>query len=116
MKKIRLIALAFASLLAACATTHTTTTERPPETRPEPQQPETPPATDFALQTASFSELPGWTQADLAPALLAFKRTCEGRRLRDPAAALPMEQVARARLLYFQRGSRPWPHCGKHLN
>lgn len=89
MKKIRLIALAFASLLAACATTPTTTTERPPETRPEPQQPETPPATDFALQAASFSELPGWTQADLAPALLAFKRTCEGRRLRDPAAALP---------------------------
>lgn len=34
----------------------------------------------------------------------------------DPAAALPMEQDARARLLYFQRGSRPWPHCGKHLN
>lgn len=33
----------------------------------------------------------------------------------DPAAALPMEQDARARALWFQRGSRPWPHCGKHL-
>lgn len=33
----------------------------------------------------------------------------------DPAAAPPVEQDARARLLYSQRGTRPWPHCGRHL-
>ena len=33
----------------------------------------------------------------------------------DPAAAPPVEQDARAKLLYSQRGTRPWPHCGRHL-
>ena len=33
----------------------------------------------------------------------------------DPAEALPVEQDARARLLYFRRGTKPWPHCGRHL-
>ena len=30
----------------------------------------------------------------------------------DPAAALPIEQDARARLLFNRRGARAWPHCG----
>lgn len=33
----------------------------------------------------------------------------------DPAEALPAEQDARAKLLYFRRGIKPWPHCGRHL-
>jgi len=33
----------------------------------------------------------------------------------DPAAAPPAEQDLRARLLYEARGSRAWPHCGRHL-
>lgn len=33
----------------------------------------------------------------------------------DPAAALPIEQDARAKSLYFQRGARAWPHCGRSL-
>lgn len=34
----------------------------------------------------------------------------------DPAAALPMEQDARAKLLFAQRGARAWPQCGVALN
>ena len=33
----------------------------------------------------------------------------------DPAAATPAEQDARAKLLYSQRGWRPWPNCGRFL-
>lgn len=81
MKFKRLACLAFAAALAACATTPSTET-RPPETT-------TPPEASFALRPASFSDIPDWASTDLAPALLAFKRGCEARRLRDPAAALP---------------------------
>jgi hypothetical protein len=35
--------------------------------------------------------------------------------LGDPAGALPMEQDARAKLLYIQRGVRAWPQCGLAL-
>ncbi|PZO51703.1 MAG: transglycosylase [Alphaproteobacteria bacterium] len=65
--------------LAACATSRETPT---PETRPET-------AATFALQPASFRDMPGWANADLAPALLAFRRSCDGRRQRDPASSLP---------------------------
>lgn len=34
----------------------------------------------------------------------------------DPAAAAPEEQDLRAALLYQQRGSSPWPECGRHLD
>jgi hypothetical protein len=34
----------------------------------------------------------------------------------DPAAASPAEQDAMALALYTERGARPWPHCGRHLN
>lgn len=33
----------------------------------------------------------------------------------DPAAAAPADQDAMALALYTERGSRPWPHCGRHL-
>jgi len=33
----------------------------------------------------------------------------------NPAHAPPAEQDARARLLYSQRGSQPWPICGRFL-
>jgi hypothetical protein len=33
----------------------------------------------------------------------------------DPAAALPVEQDARAKLLFTIRGARPWPVCGRQL-
>ncbi|MGE0743408.1 MAG: MltA domain-containing protein [Hyphomonadaceae bacterium] len=73
--------IAAASALAACASTG----ERTPA---GPETPETP-AAEFALAPASFNDIPDWTNVDLAPALLAFRRSCEGRRLRDPSASLP---------------------------
>ncbi len=33
----------------------------------------------------------------------------------DPAAAPPQVQDTMAQTLYAQRGSRPWPHCGRFL-
>ena len=33
----------------------------------------------------------------------------------DPAQAPPAVQDAMAKALYEQRGSRPWPHCGRFL-
>ena len=72
--------LAAALVLSACAS------------RPEGPRPEVvtrPSAVPFALQAARFGDLPGWERADLAPALLAFRRACESRRLRAPDASLP---------------------------
>jgi membrane-bound lytic murein transglycosylase A len=74
-----------ALMLSACATTPTPGRETPP-TRTEPTQPV--PA-GFALEPADFGSLPGWGSADLRPALTALIRSCDGRRQRDPAAALP---------------------------
>jgi membrane-bound lytic murein transglycosylase A len=64
------------SALAACATTPTPTHVTPTQ----PQQ------VTFQLQPAQFSDLPDWTSVDLAPALLAFQRSCAGRAARDPSA------------------------------
>jgi len=33
-----------------------------------------------------------------------------------PSNASPADQDAMARALYRERGSQPWPHCGRHLN
>ncbi len=63
-------------VLAACATA--------PDRR-RPIEPIEPP---FALSAARFSDLPGWRESDLAPALLAFRRSCDGRRLRAADASL----------------------------
>lgn len=66
-----------ALVLAACATS------------PRPSGPSAPAAVPFALDRTEFSRLPGWREADLAPALLAFRRACDSRRQRDPSASLP---------------------------
>lgn len=47
------------------------------------------PAISFALAPARFADLPGWLEADLAPALKAFQRSCAGRAQRAGDAALP---------------------------
>lgn len=76
--------LAFAGLLlSACASTPEPTPTGPSTTGPSTT------TVDFALHAARFSDLPGWQNADLAPTLVAYRRACEGRRLRDPSAALP---------------------------
>ncbi|HVZ98688.1 MAG TPA: MltA domain-containing protein [Caulobacterales bacterium] len=77
-------ALSCAALASACATT-------PPPSRPigGPTQP----AAAFALEAARFSDLPGWSTADLAPALTAFQRACATRSLR--AANSPMADNGR---------------------
>jgi membrane-bound lytic murein transglycosylase A len=73
-----------ALLLSACASTPS---ERPAGPGPSATTP--PVATGFALTPADFGDLPGWRSADLRPALTAFIRSCDGRRQRDPGAALP---------------------------
>jgi membrane-bound lytic murein transglycosylase A len=64
--------------LAACAT--------PPSTQPSQSSQA---AVSFALTAARFDAIPDWRSADLAPALTAFRRACEGRRLRPSDASLP---------------------------
>jgi membrane-bound lytic murein transglycosylase A len=75
--------IAAAAVLSACASTGGERTgagpERPGET----------PAAAFALEPARFEDIPDWTSVDLTPALIAFRRACDGRRQRDPTAALP---------------------------
>jgi membrane-bound lytic murein transglycosylase A len=66
--------LAAGLALAACAAI-----ERPPL---RPAVPE------FALRPVSFSDVPGWARADLAPALTAFKRQCASWSARTPDAAI----------------------------
>jgi membrane-bound lytic murein transglycosylase A len=67
------LALAAGAALAACATA---------------PRPTTPPAVPFALQPVRFADLPDWSTVDLAPALLAFQRSCAGRAQRDPTAGM----------------------------
>ena len=74
--------IAAASVLSACASTG----ER---TSTGPTTPTETPAAEFSLQPARFEDIPDWTRVDLAPALTAFRRACDGRRLRDPSASLP---------------------------
>ncbi|MEZ5995068.1 MAG: MltA domain-containing protein [Hyphomonadaceae bacterium] len=74
------LALGSALALAACATAPGGGPVSPAGPQAEAQ---------FSLTPARFSDLPGWGSADLAPALLAFRRACEGRRLRALDAALP---------------------------
>ncbi|WP_395644527.1 murein transglycosylase A [Terricaulis sp.] len=78
-RALALVTLAL--LVSACATT-------PPPTGPTAPS-TTPSAVAFALEAASFERLPGWQSADLAPALLAFKRSCAGRAQRAPDQPLP---------------------------
>ena len=64
--------------LAGCATT--------PSGPSRPITTTTPATTEFSLQRARFSDLPGWGQADLAPALSALRRSCASRAARTPDA------------------------------
>ena len=75
------IALAFAAsfALAACATTG--------ERQGPPETPVSEEGAPFALSPVEFSDLPGWAEADLAPALAALRRTCQARADRTPDAA-----------------------------
>ena len=75
------LALCAGLALGACATTPSGPS-RPVQRGEQPQ------AVAFALSPASFSDLPNWASADLAPALQAFRRGCDGRRLRAPDAPL----------------------------
>ena len=84
MRRVFISAAALLSL-AACATSPSTSTRPGPRPEPEPTPIETP----FALAATSFDAIPGWAQADMAPALLAFKRSCEGRRARAADQPLP---------------------------
>lgn len=60
---------------------------RPP-TRP-PVTPGQPPAPqEFALAPTAFESIPGWSTADMAPALAAFKRQCDSWALRASSAPL----------------------------
>ncbi|MBC7770414.1 MAG: hypothetical protein H7124_16665, partial [Phycisphaerales bacterium] len=81
MRRLGII-LAAGLLLSACASTQTTQGPGPAA------QPETG-GQAFALQPADFLDIPDWRSADLAPALLAFRRACDGRRQRAADAALP---------------------------
>lgn len=69
---------AAAAALSACAS-------RPETTAPAPTTPAAGPVT-FSISPVSFRELPGWAEADLAPALAAFRRQCASFRNRDPDA------------------------------
>ena len=68
--------------VSACATA-----PEPAQPGPSTQQPAQ--AQSFALQAADFTSVPGWAEADLGPALLAFQRACASRAQRDPDARLP---------------------------
>jgi membrane-bound lytic murein transglycosylase A len=73
MRQIAIL-MAAGLALSACATA-------PRETGPTIATPETG-AVAFQLAPARFEDLPGWAEADLAPALLALRRTCTARRSR----------------------------------
>jgi membrane-bound lytic murein transglycosylase len=62
--------------LGACATS--------PERTGTPSAAPGQPQGEFSLQPAAFDALPGWSSADLAPALTAFRRQCESWRARAP--------------------------------
>ena len=71
-------------LAAACATprpvpTPSTPTTQPTTPAPEPAPPPLPPATAIELGAQpgpALASLPGWSQADLKPALAAFVKSC----------------------------------------
>lgn len=108
---LRVEALIATSLAAAvatgCATAPSTTTyptapthspqiaQRPSQPAPAapqsgaPGEPQAQPAAEpFQLYVARYEDLPGWTSADLAPALQAFRRQCEAWSRQTPNASL----------------------------
>lgn len=80
-----IVVSALAALVAGCATTPTA----PPVAETPPPAAEATPATPtFQLEPLAFTGLPDWAQADLAPALRAFQRSCVTWRGRADAAPL----------------------------
>jgi membrane-bound lytic murein transglycosylase A len=77
MIRTRTLALLGLAFLSACAGQ-----ERPPVGQP------TRPAEAFSLRPVRFSAMPGWTSADLAPALAAFRRSCMVWRNQTPSQGL----------------------------
>lgn len=75
----RVAAILLVSLAAACATTE------PSREVPRPGEPAA--SAEFSLSAADFNDLPGWRDADLGPALIAIRRTCDARRSRTPDQA-----------------------------
>jgi membrane-bound lytic murein transglycosylase A len=95
MTRRAVLSLVLALAVSACASSPTPAPISRPGvvTRPPATRPVTPPGIppllanpDFMLTPARFTDIPGWTQADFAPALIAFRRQCAGWRLRTPDA------------------------------
>ncbi len=91
------LGISAALTLAACASSRpapvlisSTTPTVPRPTIPGPTTPATPvtPPSDFALVPVGFDQIPGWTSADMAPPLAAFKRQCQSWSARSRDAAL----------------------------
>ncbi len=78
------VALLLSCGLAACATPSRTTTP----SGPSGETPTAEVVVPFALRNVRFEDVPGWAEADLAPALIAFQRSCASRALRAPDAQL----------------------------
>jgi len=72
MRRVAILALGL--FAAACASTPESATGPGPATA----------EAQFALEPTSFDRIPAWRGADLAPALLAFRRMCDGRSARSP--------------------------------
>ena len=88
---IRLATLLMAAGLSACASAPPSGPSQPPPTAPLPRpsaSATSPDSADLRLVPAAFSELPGWLQADLKPALAAFQKQCEVWRRRPANAPL----------------------------
>jgi membrane-bound lytic murein transglycosylase A len=71
MSRSRFAALGLVLFACACAST-------PERLPPTPARPSAPQAQQqgMVLRAASFSDLPNWSNADLAPALTAYRRQC----------------------------------------
>lgn len=91
----RFLALASLTVLAACATPRSAPPATPTPTAPPQVQPPAPPppAAETAAQLGvaagpALAELPGWSEADLKPALDAFRRSCRAVTRRTDASGL----------------------------
>lgn len=85
-----ILAISLATVLAvACASTKpasvSTAARAPSKPKPAVSAPTKPAqaSQDFSLQPALFTDMPGWSTADMAPALTAFKRQCASWRIRS---------------------------------
>lgn len=88
---VRIATLVLAAGLSACASSPSGAPSTPPLPA-APSRPETASTafaiSDLRLIPATFSELPGWPQADLRPAVAAFQKQCDVWRRRPANAPL----------------------------